>query len=205
MDATQLLSDVRLLPVVVIDDVNSAVPLARVLLAAGIGAVEITLRSDAALAAIERVASEVPDILVGAGSVRRVEQFQQIKNVGASFAVSPGSTDALLTAANMPYVAGVATPSESLKLLEAGYRLQKFFPAEVNGGVAALKAFAAPIPEVLFCPTGGVNANNARSYLNLSGVACIGGSWFVPSELLAQQDFAAIKTLAQQAVELTNV
>lgn len=204
MDATQLLADVRLLPVVVIDDVNSAVPLARSLLAAGIGAIEITLRSEAALVGIELVAREVPEILVGAGSVRRAEQFQQIENAGASFAVSPGSTDALLAAANMPYVAGVATASESLKLLEAGYRLQKFFPAEVNGGIAALKAISAPIPEVLFCPTGGINATNARGYLALSCVACIGGSWFVPKEKLQQQDFVAIEELARQAVELTE-
>lgn len=205
MDATKLLADVRLLPVVVIDDVNSAVPLARALLDAGIGAIEITLRSGAALGAIELIANEVPDILVGAGSVRQAEQFQQIKNAGASFAVSPGSTDALLAAANMPYVAGVSTPSESLKLLEAGYRLQKFFPAEVNGGVPALKAFSAPIPEVLYCPTGGVNAANAQSYLALSCVPCIGGSWFVPKELMQQQDFIALEQLARQAVELTTV
>jgi len=204
MDATELLKDIRLMPVVVIDNAASAVPLARALLAAGIGAIEITLRTAAALTAIENVAKAVPEILLGVGSIRHVSQFEQVKNAGAVFAVSPGATDALLAAANMPYVPGIATPSESLRLLQAGYRLQKFFPAEVNGGVEALKAISGPIPEVRFCPTGGINAAKARDYLALRCVACVGGSWFVPQGHLAQQDYAGIESLARHAMDSVN-
>lgn len=204
MDATELLRDIPLMPVVVIDDAKAAVPLAEALLAAGVAAIEITLRTDAALTAMEHIASQVPELLVGAGSVRQAAQFEQIKNAGAVFAVSPGATDALLAAANMPYVPGIATPSESLRLLQAGYMLQKFFPAEINGGAAALKALSAPIPEVKFCPTGGINAQNLASYLALGCVSCIGGSWFINKQALQDKQYAQIQAEAEQALGLVR-
>ncbi len=202
MDASALLERFRVVPVVVLDDVEQASRLAECLLTAGIGCIEVTLRSAEALACIERLASTLPAMLVGVGSIRRAEQFVQAKNAGAGFAVSPGSTPALLAAANMPYLPGVATASESIALLERGYRLQKFFPAEVLGGVAALRALSAPLPEVRFCPTGGVTAALAAEYLALDTVACVGGSWFVPPSLLAQGDYVAIGDMARQASDL---
>lgn len=202
MDATELLQDVRLMPVVAIGSADTAVPLARTLLDAGIGAIEVTLRTDEALWAIEQIAREVPEILLGAGSIRYPEQFAEVQSAGAVFAVSPGSTDSLIAAANMPYLPGAATASECLKLLEYGYRLQKFFPAEANGGASAIASISAPVPEVRFCPTGGINLQNVSSYLETATVACIGGSWFVPSESLSRGDFALIERECREAAEL---
>jgi 2-dehydro-3-deoxyphosphogluconate aldolase/(4S)-4-hydroxy-2-oxoglutarate aldolase len=199
MDASELLQNIRLMPVVVIDDDSKAVQLAETLLAAGIGAIEITLRTAAALAAIEQVARAVPDIILGAGSIRNPEQFQSISDAGAHFAVSPGHSKRLLEAANMPYLPGAATPSECMGLLEHGYRLQKFFPAEQSGGLAKIKAMSAPLPEARFCPTGGITAANARDYLACPAVACIGGSWFVPGDALRAGDFKTIAALSKEA------
>ncbi len=205
MDATDFLASVRLLPVVTIDDADTAVPLAQALCRAGVVAIEVTLRTNVALTAMERIAREVPELRLGAGSVRHVEHFARIRDAGCSFAVSPGATDALLDAAgNLPYVPGAATASESLRLLARGYCLQKFFPAEASGGADALRALAQPLPEVRFCPTGGVNANNALKYLELSSVACVGGSWFVARDALAARDFDQIEANARAAVELTR-
>lgn len=200
MDASELLGAVELLPVVTLRDADHAVPLAEALLQAGVGAIEITLRSDAALEGIAQVAQHVPEMIVGAGSVRRAEQFAQIQAAGAQFAVSPGATEKLLAAANMPYVAGIATASEAMSLFDAGYKLQKFFPAEINGGVAALKAIGAPLPEVRFCPTGGVNDELAPRYLALSNVACVGGSWFIDDQALIAGDYAQVAETARAAV-----
>lgn len=204
MDATQLLAGVRLMPVVVIDDADNAIPLANALLAAGIQAIEITLRTPAALSAIEQIAQQVPEMLVGAGSVCQPDQFATLKNLGCAFAVSPGATEQLLQAANMPYVPGVATASESLRLLQAGYRLQKFFPAAASGGIAVLKAWSGPLQDVRFCPTGGITADNAKDYLALDCVACIGGSWFIPRADLQHKNFTRIEQLARQAMTLVN-
>ena len=204
MDASELLHDVRLLPVIVIEDAARAPDLARTLQAAGVGAVEITLRTAAALDAIAAMKEAVPDLLVGAGSIRTPADFERVATAGGQFAVSPGATPTLAEAATLPWVAGASTPSESLALLERGYRLQKFFPAEQNGGVGALKAISGPIPEVSFCPTGGVNPANAREYLALPNVVCVGGSWFVPGDLLAAGDFDAIAALTREAVQLTR-
>lgn len=206
MNAADLLQGQHVVPVVVIDDAQSAVPLAKTLLASGLGAIEVTLRTRAGLEAIERIAAEVPDMLVGAGSVRRASQIADVKSAGAQFAVSPGSSDALLEAvadAEMPFVPGAVTASEMLKLLDLGYTLQKFFPAELSGGVAFLKAVAAPIPEVSFMPTGGIRPDNAMDYLSLQNVACIGGTWIAPPELLRENDFDAIAELARKASGLT--
>lgn len=206
MNAAELLAGANIVPVVVIEDADNAVPLAGVLLESGLNAIEVTLRTKAGVAAIERIASEVPDMLVGAGSVRRASQVADVLAAGARFVVSPGSSDALLDAvadAGIPYVPGAMTPSETLKLLDDGYTLQKFFPAELAGGIALLKAVGAPIPEVSFMPTGGISPANAGDYLALPNVACIGGSWIAPAALLAARDFDAIAQLATDAARLS--
>ncbi|MCP5178312.1 MAG: bifunctional 4-hydroxy-2-oxoglutarate aldolase/2-dehydro-3-deoxy-phosphogluconate aldolase [Pseudomonadales bacterium] len=205
MDATALLGHIHLMPVVAIHDAAKAVPLAECLLEAGIAAIEITLRTEAALAAMERVARHVPGILVGAGSVRRPEQFTEIANAGARFAISPGSTDTLLAAANMPFIPGAATASECIRLLEHGYRMQKFFPAESLGGVKTIRALSAPLPEVRFCPTGGITEALAPDYLALDCVGCIGGSWFVSEALIDAGDFAQISQRAASAAALRQL
>ena len=204
MDASELLTDVRLLPVVVIEDVASAEPLARALGAAGIGAIEITLRTSAGLAAIEQLASAMPELLLGAGSVLDEQQLRQVMDAGAKFAVSPGHTDAILAAATgFPYLPGAVSASESMHLLAHGYRLQKFFPAEPAGGVATIRALSAPLPTVRYCVTGGINPGNVADYLACPAVACIGGSWFVPGEALRAGDYPRIEQLAREAMALT--
>ncbi len=208
MDATNLLSDINVVPVVVIEDKRIAVDLALTLFDAGIKAIEITLRTTDALDAVELVANKVPDIIVGAGSIRQVEQFDEILNRGAQFAVSPGATNPLVSKAkqiNMPFVPGAATASEILVLMNEGYMLQKFFPAERLGGIQMLKALSAPLPEVRFFPTGGISAELAPQYLQLKCVTCVGGSWFIPPTLLNRKDFAQIKVMARSAVEITSV
>lgn len=205
MNAADALAAYRVVPVVVIDDAVDAVPLAKTLAAAGLNAIEVTLRTMAGLEAIERIANDVPDMLVGAGSVRRAAQIAEVRSAGAAFAVSPGSSDALLEAAadaELPFVPGAVTASEMLKLLDLGYTLQKFFPAELSGGAAFLKAIGSPIPEISFMPTGGVSPENASDYLSLVNVACIGGSWIAPSTLLREKDFDAIAGLAAAAARL---
>lgn len=206
MDASELLSAAGVVPVVVIDDEASAVELGRTLVEAGLGFIEVTLRTPAALSCIERLVAEVPDLVVGAGSVRSVEHLSSATDAGAVFCVSPGSSDALLDAAReqrIPCVPGAVTASESMRLLDAGYRLQKFFPAELAGGMAMLKAIGAPLPEPRFFPTGGITPANAAEYLALGNVACVGGTWVAPAALLAAGDFGAIHTLARDAAALT--
>ena len=206
MDASEYLSSVRIVPVVVLEDAANAASLAQALCAAGLTHVEVTLRTNAALQAIERIASDVADVSVGAGSVRNAQQMTDAQNAGAMFAVSPGCSDELLEAADdskLPFVPGAVTPFESMWLLEAGYTLQKFFPAELAGGAAFLKAIQAPLPEPRFFPTGGITPDNAASYLSLANVACIGGTWLAPPPLLAKQDFSAIRRRAEDAVALT--
>ena len=201
----KLLEDMRVVPVVVIEDPDTAVPLAETLLAAGLGAIEVTLRTPAARDAIAAIADKVPDMLTGAGSVRRGVQVREVLDAGARFGVSPGHSEALLDAAEnlkLPFIPGAITPSESLKLLERGYGLQKFFPAGVAGGIDYLKAIAGPLPEIRFMPTGGIRADNAADYLALSNVSCIGGSWVVPSDLLRNGDYDAITKLAKAAAAL---
>ncbi len=204
MDAQAILADIRLMPVVVIQNENDAVPLARALLAGGIGAIEITLRSPVALASIERVVEEVPGMIVGAGSVRRAEQMHAAASAGASFTVSPGCSAGLLDAAealDLAFVPGAATASEMIALLDAGYVLQKFFPAELQGGIARIQALSAPLPEVRFFPTGGIDLRTARDYLACEAVACIGGSWFVPNALVSAGEFGKIASLVRETLE----
>ena len=205
MNALELLAGIRVVPVVVIEDSETAVPLARTLLDAGLRAIEVTLRTDEGVASICKIASQVPDILVGAGSLRTPAQVEAVREAGAAFGVSPGSSPALLeaiAAADLPFIPGAITPTESLELLERGYSLQKLFPASVSGGVPYLKALGAPLPEVSFMPTGGVTPDNALDYLALTNVACIGGSWIAPKAALANRDFEAIGKLAADASQL---
>jgi 2-dehydro-3-deoxyphosphogluconate aldolase / (4S)-4-hydroxy-2-oxoglutarate aldolase len=190
----------RVMPVVVIDDAADAVPTARALLAGGIGVIELTLRTPAALSAIERVAAEVPDIVVGAGTVTAPEHAKQAADAGAKFLVTPGCTDAVLDACfetGLPFLPGASTVSEAMRLAERGLTAMKFFPAEASGGVAFLKSIAGPLPSLRFCPTGGITVASAPSYLALPNVGCIGGSW-----LTSSLDVATIEKLAAEAARL---
>lgn len=205
MDATELLADARVVPVVVLDDPDFAQPLAETFLEAGLPAIEITLRTDAALDCIERVAAKVPDILVGAGSIRDREQFTQVRDVGARFAVSPGHSNSLAVAAmdhRMPFVPGAVTASEVIALREWGYRLVKFFPAELAGGLKMIQALSGPLPETRFFPTGGITPESAPAYLAAPQVACVGGSWLTPKDLVANKDLEALGALAREAAAL---
>jgi 2-dehydro-3-deoxyphosphogluconate aldolase/(4S)-4-hydroxy-2-oxoglutarate aldolase len=188
------------MPVVVIDDADDAVPTARALLAGGIGVIELTLRTPAALAAIERVATEVPDIVIGAGTVTSPGQAKQAADAGARFLVTPGCTDAVVDACfetGLPFLPGASTVSEAMRLAERGLSALKFFPAEASGGVAYLKSIAGPLPSLRFCPTGGITVASAPSYLALPNVGCIGGSW-----LTSSLDVATIEKLAAEAAQL---
>ena len=192
------------IPVLVIDDASMAEGLAMALVAGGLPALEVTLRTPAALEAI-RLMARVPGGVVGAGTLLTTQDVEAAKTAGATFGVAPGATDRLLDACeanDLPLLPGAATASEVMRLLERGYSVQKFFPAEVNGGVPALKAIGAPIPQVRFCPTGGVSLANAASYLALTNVLCVGGSWVAPNTMVAGGDWAAITALAAVAAAL---
>ena len=180
MTTDELLDLATVIPVVVLDDADEAVPLARRLVADGMPVIEVTLRTAAALDAIAAIAAEVPDAVVGAGTILSPAQARDAIAAGAEFLVSPGATPALLDAlADLPLLPGVATPSEVMALLERGITSAKFFPAEANGGVTALKALHGPFPQMRFCPTGGITAANAQDYLALPNVACVGGTWML--------------------------
>lgn len=203
----ELLELSPVMPVVVVDDVDDAVPVARALLAGGIRVIELTLRTPVALAAIERVAAEVPDIVVGAGTVTTPEQAKSAADAGARFLVTPGVTDRVLAAAfdtGLPFLPGASTVSEAMRLAEHGLTALKFFPAEPSGGLAYLKAIAGPLPQLRFCPTGGITARSAPSYLALSTVGCVGGTWLTPKDALAAKDFGRITALAREAAALTG-
>lgn len=191
-------------PVIVIRDAAQAVPMARALVAGGLPALEVTLRTPAALEAI-RAMSGVEGAVVGAGTLLTPADVKAAKAAGASFGVSPGATDRLLRACEdegLPLLPGAATASEVMALLERGYTALKFFPAAVAGGAAALKAIGAPIPQVGFCPTGGISLQNARDYLALPNVLCVGGSWVAPDGMTAAGDWAGVTALAREAAAL---
>src|SRR3982074_2147735 len=197
-----LLNRVPFIRVVVVDDVHPAVPPARARGARAVPVIELTLRTPVALDAIERIAGEVPEIFLGAGTIVDPGQAKQAASAGAQFLVSPGSTRTLLSAmtdTGLPHLPGVATVSEILAALEAGYAELKFFPAEAAGGADYLKAVSSPIPAARFCPTGGVSTANAPQYLALPNVGCVGGSWITPSNVLAAQDWARLTALAAAA------
>lgn len=197
----------RVVPVIVLGDPAHAVPLAHALLEGGIDVMEITLRSDAALASIEAVARAVPQMHLGAGTVTRVEEVQRVIDAGAGFALSPGATDALVAAvkaARLPFIPGVMTPGEVMHRREQGFTLMKLFPAQQAGGIGMLKALGAPIPDVMFCPTGGVSPENLRDFLQLPNVAMAGGSWLTPAAALKAGDWKQITRLAREATALAN-
>jgi 2-dehydro-3-deoxyphosphogluconate aldolase/(4S)-4-hydroxy-2-oxoglutarate aldolase len=194
-------------PVVVLHDVADAVPLARALVAGGLPAIEVTLRTPAALEAIRAMAAEVPGAVVGAGTVISPQHVRDTVDAGARFLVSPGWTDALLAAmkaSGLPFLPGVSTTSEVVALLERGVREMKFFPAEAAGGTAYLKALSAPLPQARFCPTGGITLASAPSYLALPNVGCVGGSWMVPGDAVAAKDWDRVARLAAEAATLAR-
>lgn len=193
------------IPVVVIEEAGQAVALARALVAGGIPAIEVTLRTSAALDAVRAIAGEVEGAIVGVGTVRKPQDFADAEKAGARFAVSPGSMRTLLAAARdnaLPWLPGAATASEVMALAEQGFVFQKFFPAEAAGGVAALRSLHGPLPEVRFCATGGIGAGNSHEYLAAPNVACVGGSWLTPANLIAARDWKAIEQLAIAAAHL---
>ncbi len=195
-----------IVPVLVVDDASQARPLAEALVAGGLPALEVTLRTPAALDAIREMA-QVPGGVVGAGTLVTPEDVRAAKQAGAQFGVSPGATDALIAACEaegLPLLPGAATASEAMRLLEQGYDMLKFFPAEASGGAPALKAIGAPLPQISFCPTGGVSPQNATDYLSLSNVVCAGGSWVAPKQLVTDGDWAGIETLACEAAKLSH-
>ncbi|GAA1797138.1 bifunctional 4-hydroxy-2-oxoglutarate aldolase/2-dehydro-3-deoxy-phosphogluconate aldolase [Nocardioides hankookensis] len=202
---SSLLDVVPVMPVVVVDDVDHAVPIARALVAGGLPAIELTLRTPVALDAIRAIASEVPEILVGAGTVVAPGQAKLAADAGAQFLVSPGTTVQLLHAmqdTGLPFLPGTATVSEVLAALEAGCTELKFFPAAASGGTAFLKAVGAPVPAARFCPTGGITLGSAPSYLALDNVGCVGGSWITPADALAAGDWDRVTRLAAEAAAL---
>lgn len=195
-----ILNAAPVMPVVTIEDVAQAVPLARALVAGGLPAVEVTLRSDAALDAIAAIARDVPDAIVGAGTVRCADDLRRAAEAGARFAVSPGLTPALAAADSpIPLLPGAATASEIMTAADAGFKYLKYFPAAASGGPAALQAFAAPFPDLFFCPTGGVKADTAADYLRLSNVLCVGGTWIAPADSIAAGNWRTIEDTARAA------
>lgn len=191
-------------PVVVIDDAHLAVPLARALLAGGIDVIEVTLRRSAALAALENIARDVPEILAVAGTVVTPAQVKEVQAAGAQAVVSPGYSEAVdnaMRVADLPWLPGVATASDCMLATAAGRIICKFFPAEQAGGTATLKALSGPFPQMKFCPTGGVSLANLGDYLALKQVLCVGGSWLVPAEAIAQRDWNKVTALAKEARE----
>lgn len=202
---SSLLDVVPVLPVVVAEDAAQGVAIARALVAGGLPAIELTLRTPAALEAIRAITAEVPEILVGAGTIVAPRQARLAADAGARFLVSPGTTRSVLHAmqeTGLPFLPGVATVSEVLAALEAGCSDLKLFPAEASGGTAFLKAVAGPVPQARFCPTGGITATSAPSYLALPNVGCVGGSWLTPGDAVASGDWERVAKLAAEAAGL---
>ncbi|KAA6516387.1 bifunctional 4-hydroxy-2-oxoglutarate aldolase/2-dehydro-3-deoxy-phosphogluconate aldolase [Helicobacter pylori] len=192
-----------IVPVVVIENIKDAVPLAQSLIEGGIPIIEVTLRSSCALEAIELIAKNVPKMRVGAGTILNLTQLEQAQNRGAEFLISPGLTIKLLEHAkkkDMPLIPGVSSSSEVMQALELGYNALKFFPAEYCGGVKLLNAFNGPFKGVKFCPTGGISADNMRSYLNLENVLCVGGSWLTPKDLIQNKEWDKITEICKRAL-----
>jgi 2-dehydro-3-deoxyphosphogluconate aldolase/(4S)-4-hydroxy-2-oxoglutarate aldolase len=209
-EASQAAADICALapvvPVLVVENADTAEELAKALVAGGLPALEVTLRTPAALDVIREMA-KVAGGVVGAGTLLTPKDVENAKAAGATFGVSPGATDRLLDdceANDLPLLPGIATSSEAMRLLERGYWVQKFFPAEANGGAAALKGIGGPIPQVKFCPTGGVSLKNAPDYLSLSNTLCVGGSWVAPKNLIDAQDWAGITAIAAEAAKLAR-
>jgi len=205
MNIAEICALAPVIPVLVVEDADHAAPLARALVAGGLRALEVTLRTPAALKAIRIMVEAAPEAVIGAGTLLTPTDVAAAKAAGAGFGVSPGSTPALLDAADaagLPMLPGVATPSEAMAAAERGLTHLKFFPAEPNGGAPMLKAWAGPLPHLSFCPTGGVTPANAPAYLALPNVLCVGGSWVAPGDRVATGDWAAIEALARAAARL---
>jgi 2-dehydro-3-deoxyphosphogluconate aldolase/(4S)-4-hydroxy-2-oxoglutarate aldolase len=192
-------------PVVVLDDADHAVPLARALVEGGLPAIEVTLRTPAAAESIERIAAEVPDAVVGAGTVVTAQDAERSRKAGARFLVSPGCTPRLRAAmaeTGLPFLPGVSSASEAMALLEEGITAMKFFPAEPAGGIPYLKGLGGPLPQITFCPTGGIRPGNAADYLALPNVGCVGGTWLTPSDAVRAGDWDRVRALAAEAADL---
>ena len=205
MDIRQIMDASPVMPVLVIQRIEDAVPLARALYNGGLTVLEITLRTPVALEAITAIKEQLPDAIVGAGTVIDAKTLKAAAQAGSQFFVSPGVNEGLLAAAkdsDIPLLPGVATPSEAMKLYELGYSALKFFPAEAAGGTPMLKSIGGPLPQLAFCPTGGVNPENAPSYLALPNVRCVGGSWLAPDKLIREQQWAQIEAMAKVASQL---
>lgn len=207
LTALDVMRDAPVIPVIVLHDVAHAVPLARALVAGGIRMLEVTLRTPQALQCIEAIARDVPEAVAGAGTIRSASDAQASVLAGAKFGVSPGYTSAVGKACRelgLPLLPGVATGSEIMMAQEDGYQQLKFFPAMQAGGLPMLKAWQGPFGDVSFCPTGGIHAGNAAEFLALSNVACVGGSWIVPTDAIQQGDWARIEQLAREATQLAR-
>jgi 2-dehydro-3-deoxyphosphogluconate aldolase / (4S)-4-hydroxy-2-oxoglutarate aldolase len=207
MEMSAIAALAPVIPVLTIERQADAVPLARALVRGGLRVLEITLRTGVALEALRAIASEVPDAVVGAGTVLHARQLNDAERAGARFVVSPGCTPGLATAAaasGLPFLPGVQTVSEAMALAERGLTLLKFFPADIAGGLGWLKAVAAPLAGLRFCPTGGIGADSAPAYLALANVACVGGSWVAPKVVVAAQDWPQIERLAAAAATLKH-
>lgn len=204
-DIDAILSKAPVLPVLTIHDLETAAPLAETLFEAGLPVVEVTLRTPVALEAISAMCAAVPEMIVGAGTVLSEGDLGRVEKAGAAFSISPGATPALYRAAQrcaVPFLPGVATASEIMTGMEFGWSRFKFFPAEASGGPAALKSWSGPLPDVHFCPTGGISGHNAADYLRLDNVVTVGGSWMVPSEAVRDRDWTRIGALARDCVNL---
>lgn len=204
----QILKVAPVVPVIVIDDLEDAVPLAKALYNGGLKVLEITLRTPVALDAISAMKEALPpDAVIGAGTIVTPEDLDNAIKAGSTFLVSPGTTPALIEAAknsSVPLLPGIATPSEAMNLLAHGFKHMKFFPAEAAGGVPMLKSIGGPLPQITFCPTGGINLDKAPEYLKLPNVACVGGSWMVPKDLVAGKRWDEIETRAREAANLAR-
>ena len=207
MHILDIMRSCAVIPVIAIDDPAHAVPLARALVAGGIRVLEITLRTEHGLAAIRAIAGAVPEAIVGVGTLTQPEEFVAARDAGAVFGVSPGLTPALIVASKtsgLPLLPGVMTPSEVMAAREQGFRQLKLFPAVPAGGIGMLNAIAGPLPDVTFCPTGGISIETAAQFLALKNVACVGGSWLTPKEAMVAGDWARITALAQAASALRS-
>ena len=201
----EIMQQSKVIPVVVINNLEDAVPLANALVDGGLNVLEITLRTSVAIEAIKQIKISIPNAIVGTGTVIDLNTFNASLEANVDFIVSPGTTDELLNAVakqSIPLLPGVNSPSEVMKLLSLGFTEMKFFPAEAAGGVNMLKSIAGPLPQVTFCPTGGINLNNANDYLALSNVTCVGGTWMLDKQLIAEKNWNEISRLAKQASEL---
>ena len=204
MDVRDCLSLSPVVPVLTITDPEDAVPLARALVEGGLRVLEVTLRTPAALEAIRRIAGEAPEAVVAAGTVLTADDLKRVAEAGARFAFSPGLADFMLEEGPIPILPGVATPSEVMRVLDAGITTMKFFPAVPAGGVGALKAIHGPLPDACFCPTGGIDQTNAGDFLNLPNVLCVGGSWPAPAKAIEGRHWEGILGLAAKAAALAD-